>query len=268
MAKKKETVQTRLNEVRTTTDNLADMLGQYAARHITRTWIEDFIDEDTGEIVSLDRNEVIVLAGTYIDADIAARISFHQLAGDIVNVEISNQMRQGFMSPYDFWALWSTSIETAKQTRKLILYADSVKTALAIIEDYMELSCGGWFKIKSISRLGDFSTLIHDPQIGKNDYKDADCEYYKIEVGITEIGGPEGFEQSQSFLLRTKDVDTGAIAIKDYIANKSTEAREYNVVIKEGGTLKCHAIIDAEFSKMYLEANKPPQKPQEDENND
>jgi DNA-directed RNA polymerase subunit beta len=30
------------------------------AASVLRTWVEDFVDEDTGEVVSIDRNEVLL----------------------------------------------------------------------------------------------------------------------------------------------------------------------------------------------------------------
>ena len=34
-----------------------------------RTWVEDFVDEDTGEVVSIDRNEVVIDRETVLEED-------------------------------------------------------------------------------------------------------------------------------------------------------------------------------------------------------
>ena len=39
------------------------------AARVLKTWIEDFVDEDTGEVVSIERNEVVVDRETIIDAE-------------------------------------------------------------------------------------------------------------------------------------------------------------------------------------------------------
>ena len=70
------------------------MIGNYLAAPAVKTWTEDFIDEDTGEIVSIERHEVIFQKGTKIDADLAARIQFCIESGEIEDVEVSNQCRQ------------------------------------------------------------------------------------------------------------------------------------------------------------------------------
>ena len=40
--------------------NLKKMVGRKLAARVLKTWIEDFVDEDTGEVVSIERNEVVI----------------------------------------------------------------------------------------------------------------------------------------------------------------------------------------------------------------
>ncbi|MDR2145294.1 MAG: DNA-directed RNA polymerase subunit beta [Tannerella sp.] len=47
-------------EVKVTRPNLKKYLGRRLAARVLRTWIEDFVDEDTGEVVSIERNDVVV----------------------------------------------------------------------------------------------------------------------------------------------------------------------------------------------------------------
>ena len=44
-------------------------VGRRLAARVLRTWTEDFVDEDTGEVVSIERNEVIIDRETVIDKD-------------------------------------------------------------------------------------------------------------------------------------------------------------------------------------------------------
>ncbi|MCB9197052.1 MAG: DNA-directed RNA polymerase subunit beta [Flavobacteriales bacterium] len=43
--------------------------GRKLAARVLRTWIEDFVDEDTGEVVSIERNEVLIDRETVIEKD-------------------------------------------------------------------------------------------------------------------------------------------------------------------------------------------------------
>ena len=47
-------------EVQATRENLKKHLGQKLAARVLKSWIEDFVDEDTGEVVSIERNEIIL----------------------------------------------------------------------------------------------------------------------------------------------------------------------------------------------------------------
>ncbi len=47
-------------EIKVNKTNLKKCIGRKFAARLLKTWVEDFVDEDTGEVVSIDRNEVIV----------------------------------------------------------------------------------------------------------------------------------------------------------------------------------------------------------------
>ncbi len=47
-------------EVEVTRENIEKYKGQKLAARVLKSWIEDFVDEDTGEVVSIERNEVLL----------------------------------------------------------------------------------------------------------------------------------------------------------------------------------------------------------------
>jgi DNA-directed RNA polymerase subunit beta len=49
--------------------NLKKLIGRKLAARVLRTWVEDFVDEDTGEVVSIERNEVVLDRETVIEND-------------------------------------------------------------------------------------------------------------------------------------------------------------------------------------------------------
>ena len=54
-------------EVKVSKVNLTKVVGQRLAARVLKSWIEDFVDEDTGEVVSIERNEVILDRETVIE---------------------------------------------------------------------------------------------------------------------------------------------------------------------------------------------------------
>jgi DNA-directed RNA polymerase subunit beta len=54
-------------EIKANKQTLKDALGKKLAARVLRSWFEDFVDEDTGEVVSIERNEVILERDTVLD---------------------------------------------------------------------------------------------------------------------------------------------------------------------------------------------------------
>ena len=56
-------------EVKVTRENLKQYVGRKLAARVLKSWVEDFVDEDTGEVVSIERNEVVLDRESIIDDD-------------------------------------------------------------------------------------------------------------------------------------------------------------------------------------------------------
>ena len=56
-------------DVKVTKKNLKDVIGRKLAGNVMKMWNEDFADEDTGEVVSIERNEIVVERESELTAD-------------------------------------------------------------------------------------------------------------------------------------------------------------------------------------------------------
>src|SRR6187402_2872401 len=56
-------------EVKVSKPTLKKVVGRKLAARVLKTWVEDFVDEDTGEVVSIDRNEIILERETVLEDD-------------------------------------------------------------------------------------------------------------------------------------------------------------------------------------------------------
>ena len=54
-------------EIKVNKTNLKKALGRRLAARVLKTWVEDFVDEDTGEVVSIERNEVVIDRETVLE---------------------------------------------------------------------------------------------------------------------------------------------------------------------------------------------------------
>ncbi|MDY4031273.1 MAG: DNA-directed RNA polymerase subunit beta, partial [Alloprevotella sp.] len=57
------------DEVKVNKTNLKKVLGRKLAARVLKSWVEDFVDEDTGEVVSIERNEIILDRETILEED-------------------------------------------------------------------------------------------------------------------------------------------------------------------------------------------------------
>ncbi|WP_462317988.1 DNA-directed RNA polymerase subunit beta, partial [Marinilabilia sp.] len=55
------------DEIKVSKTGLKKVIGRKLAARVLKTWIEDFVDEDTGEVVSIERNEVIIDRETVLE---------------------------------------------------------------------------------------------------------------------------------------------------------------------------------------------------------
>ena len=60
------------------------MIGRKLAARVLNTWHEDFVDEDTGEVVSIERNEIVLDRDTIIDKENIEAIIYSLNAAKII----------------------------------------------------------------------------------------------------------------------------------------------------------------------------------------
>ena len=261
-------VQTRYNECRGMAYLPEDMRGLYVAAPLKRTWKQDLFDEETGEVTSVDRSELIAAAGTKIDDDLLGRIQFHMQAGDISGVEVTNQLRLGEERTAFGLIPWSVTAVIGKKRRKLLLYADSARMALDVAKDWIELNCSGTFHIVGL-KMFDHCVFIKDPQKeavpseSAEEQDDETPEFYKVEVALRYRD--TGITRNDTFVLLTRDVDTAVMAIQNWIVHEvknnpdmddvqKKAALDFELTVISGVTIPCYGFIEREFSDAYMQA--------------
>ncbi|MEN8186361.1 MAG: DNA-directed RNA polymerase subunit beta [Bacteroidota bacterium] len=56
-------------EIKVSKTGLKKVLGRTTAARVLKTWFEDFVDEDTGEVISIERNEIVLDRDTVLEKD-------------------------------------------------------------------------------------------------------------------------------------------------------------------------------------------------------
>lgn len=153
-------IQTRKSEERYFTSDPKKMLGRYLVNKLCRTWVETFIDEDTGDTVPVERNELIFDKGTLITQDNLAKIRFYMAEGAVKEVEVSNQRRSSFELKNERLYPYMAQATIGEKKYKILLYATGVENALVIMKDYIELNFDGMFNISMVKEFESCVVII------------------------------------------------------------------------------------------------------------
>ena len=78
------------NEIKVNKTNLKKCVGSMLAARVLKTWNEDFVDEDTGEVVYIERNEIIIDRETIITEEHIEEILDSGVATILVHKEDAN----------------------------------------------------------------------------------------------------------------------------------------------------------------------------------
>ncbi len=78
-------------EIKVSKANLKKFYGRKLAARVLNTWHEDFVDEDTGEVVSIERNEIVLDRDTEVDKDNANEIIDSGVKTVLIHKEITEQ---------------------------------------------------------------------------------------------------------------------------------------------------------------------------------
>ena len=254
-AKKEKTIETRKSEVRFTTSDPKEMLGKFLASKLTRGWTEDFVDKETNEVVTVERNEIIAMKGNLIDKELLSQIQFFLQSGDIKEVEVSNQRRMATLNSWNHLYIWSVTVQMRNKKRRFLLYANSILTAYEVIKDFIELNYDDPFDIIS-AKIHPSAIILTDklksalPEESEDDSTDEG--YYQIDVNVTN----DELTYTQTFIIQAKNVDSAMIAINHAISKEvkrqRPDAAEFITSVASAVTIPCYRVIEREFSEAYL----------------
>lgn len=237
-----------------TTSEISEMKGFYLAERLFRKWTEDFVDEDNGEVVTIERREIILEKGTLLDVNNLTEINFLLQSGDITEVSVSDQKRECKIH-IRYVSLWAVNIDLSGKGKNIYLYANSIDTAIKVASDYAEQAYKGYYSIKGAKEIGYGNLLTQEVEEETEDEDEKEDEVYKIEIEITEKD-----EASKNiFILKACDAENAKSKVGSYITFlrvKEEKEVDFELKIISAKTIPCNYIIEPEFSKKYIEIDK------------
>ena len=102
-------------DVKVSRTNLKKCIGKKLAARVVDSWVEDFVDEDTGEVVSIPRTNVVVERDTELNEDNIEKI----LDLDIKTILVKNEEKDGI----DYSVIYNTlKKDTANNAKEAVEY--------------------------------------------------------------------------------------------------------------------------------------------------
>lgn len=285
-----QSVETKKNEVREITSDIRQMKGKYLVYDLKRSWKEDFVDEGSGEVVSIERKELIYERGTLLQAEELSRIQFFMSEGSISEVEVSNQKRMSYEFKNTYIYPYMAQVDVESKKKKFLMLANSVDNALEIVKDYVELNYTGRYQVAMVKEyenhiiivdtmlkkpLDDVTKLALDEELysreerdqilkGDDENKPDTLKFYKIKARVSFTDEDNKDEIYQGFIVNTYTAERAIMLINDYLNREQNKhekeavdrgntfkRKDINAVIEESGVIPVYAFIPREFSEAY-----------------
>ncbi len=244
------------------------MLDKFLAENVCRAWTEDFVDEDTGKVVSVSRKEVLFEKGTLLSKSIISEILFYIQTEDIKDVAVTetnfNVMRYISNSLLP-WEVNVASDDGRGGTAKslYLVRAQSAESAITVATEYagMYLRLHGWVTVKQ-AKCCDYRVIEDDdkciPQDAPND-PDSDYDYFKVIVQSRFFSDLDDDVEktNHTYIIKSQDVGQAKERIADYCRERwsnilSGNPRNIFVVLK-AMPYETSGVVPLSYCELYKE---------------
>lgn len=250
-----KTIQTRKDElvsIVTRSEDLQHSTGKFISKAICKVWIEDFVDEDSGEVVPIERKEILFDKAKEITPDTLSQLLFYIQSGEVKEIEISNQRRAAYESSYGTRIYLAVAeIGPKCKKNKFLFSASSIPVAVEVLKDYIELNFIGGYRIVSIKEF-QTSLVLEDNLTEMSNCnpmeEDAlnDEKFYHITAIVT---AKDGFEHKANVVVKTLDLDKALVLLNKRLTE--TREEEFTTKLEEAKLLTVDHIIEDEFTLAY-----------------
>lgn len=253
------------------TDDPKKMLGKYLPNPVFKTWTEYFTDESTGEVISIERKDLIMSSGTEITQDKLQQLMFSIQAGEIKDVEVCEDdvpkmkvRTSNYLMPY--------SLEFERFGERIIkdhyiCYAQDVNQAIRIASEFGQMykGLGGSVTVNKVVAIDAEMVPDNHPCIPEEDRKPAEerKEYFKVQVRIEWVENFKLHKLDRYYIVASKDVGEAKerIALLRDILNAEAK-KDINHVAENGSKretirkavpFEVDCIVPIGFSELYLQ---------------
>lgn len=287
-------IETRKSEVRYFTSDPEKMLGKFTTSRVYKTYSEDFYDKEKDTVEKVERHQLLLDKGVYINNDVLAEIKFWLAEGAISEIEVSSQKRMSYELEYNHMYPYKAVVSIDKKRHSFIFYAYSMKNAIEILNDYVELNFFGGFTIVDLKEL-DYCVILvdkfktirqrnleldvaylnddismeeyieskideSDKELSENEEEDdtLKLKFYQIGAKIIQCIDDESSndeEYSQTFIVRTFSAVRANLIIAKWLQNEQEKRYQESLLHPERTFVKKQILSFIEESKILSIGN-------------
>lgn len=224
---------------------------RFVARTIATMHEEDFVDESTGEVVSVQiKDNILFERGYELSSDDISQLLFHFQTGDIKEIHLSNQQRFAQVTGKGM-TLWVVKANGVKNV-KIMLKAKTASIAYDIAKDYIELNYKGPFFIQGIKTFAD--SIVLEPDENETNIS-VDRYWYRLTVEEW-IENNDSCKHEHSFVVYAENADAAKMLIDRYAAKRKAEDKFLEPIIlktKTASVISCDVVVPFDFCQAYNE---------------
>jgi len=256
------------------TSDPKEMLGKYLPKRVLKTWTEDFRDEDTGEIVSIERNEVVCERGE-ITQNKLQEIMFAIQAGDVKDVEVcEDDVREMSLYTPEYFTNYMVEIPIyvmgAPSVTKnhFLVRAQTIPQAIRIAAEFGQMHRGFDGHIRATRVVTVDAHIVPDDHqcIPEDDRKPAEerKDYFKVQVRKEWVEDMKLKKLDSEYIIAAREVGEAKERIARLLDMMKAERERDGIdddpnttrTIRKAIPFDVDCIVPAEFSLLYKEESK------------
>lgn len=257
------------------------MLEKWLAEPVLRKWTEDFVDECTGEMVSVEHTEPIITTGTYCSQDIVQLITFHLQAGDIETVKVSERpplnkrtdlltmnyiVSVGSMLPQTEY-IYVAGVQTPEEAAKVVTDYCKVYSSPNVVGDFTVNDCQLTPIIYLYDHQASLRTAILEPRTKLLEHVEDETprpaftenmRFWNVSVTKWSFSAWEGWKPYKQTICTEAYDMSQAVKIVESWANRlmaGTDIESWIVDVTKVGKSKITHVIPYTYLKLWRSKN-------------
>lgn len=242
-----------------------EMIGKYIAEPVLKVWTEDFIDPDTGEVVSIEHQERLWDKGELITGDLIPKILFSIQSEEIEDVAVCSEGIRAARWISGRMRSFEVVIFTSGGEKKLLLVsATSPEAAIECCVNYIPfyMAVGGEYQVIDVKSTSYRYVESEDEDEDSDPDAQTNIEFYKVVARYRwfDEESEKPITDNYDLALRAHDVTEArnrAMAyMEKYLSNK-VDIHGGSITIVKANPYGLTAVVPDEYCNMFKENGTP-----------